>query len=313
MKKLLALLTAFGLILSACSVAPPEQSVGEPSASSLQSAEPSSSPSPASVVGLIGEDELFLEGAEAAAKELGMQTKRYSGANAVETALLEGVLALAVIAEDTAAASKAGDTPCFIYLTKGQASAGSAAYDAAKEAELALKTALEFPPHDTPVRLFGLFAAEGSAAAAAYSAAKGEGKVFDKGAYYQNAEQAAQAWVAEKLAKYPAGSLDGIYAETEELALAAGAALAQAGRDDIEVFAMGISAEYVAQMEKTPRVLAAAVGENRYYAGTYTLAAALEGSRASVAIPASVIFAADLKEGRAGLLTEELKSAVPLP
>lgn len=144
-----------------------------------------------------------------------------------------------------------------------------------------LDLAIAYPPHDTPVRLFGLFESRESAACTAWQAAVAEGRVFVKGAYYASeAEESAEAWMAGRLERYFEGMVDGIYAETAELAVAAAQALLAAGRSDMEIFCTGSSDALLDLMEAHPALVAAAYGVDEAEAGRMCISLAeqmLEG------------------------------------
>ena len=111
-------------------------------------------------------------------------------------------------------------------------------YEAEDAVEYALDIALNYPPHDTPVRLIGLFAKKDSPGHRAFRQAAKEGKVLGKGSFYDGQRpQRAKAFMEEQLDDYVEGTVDAVYAETLPLALAALLALTERSRTDIEVFA----------------------------------------------------------------------------
>ncbi len=112
-------------------------------------------------------------------------------------------------------------------------------YNTEDAAEYALDVALHYPPHDTPVRLIGLFKEKGSPGHDAFREAAKEGKVLGKGSFYDGQRpQRAKAFMEEQLDDYVEGTVDAVYAETLPLALAALLALTERGRTDMEVFAV---------------------------------------------------------------------------
>lgn len=112
-------------------------------------------------------------------------------------------------------------------------------YNTEDAAEYALDVALHYPPHDTPVRLIGLFKEKGSPGYDAFREAAKEGKVLGKGSFYDGKRpQRAKAFMEEQLDDYVEGTVDAVYAETFPLALAALLALTERGRTDMEVFAV---------------------------------------------------------------------------
>lgn len=131
----------------------------------------------------------------------------------------------------------------------------------AEAAQQVLEMALAYPPHDTPVRLFGMFATREGDAYTAWQAAVDAGRVFVKSAYYASeAENAAGEWMTGRLEKYYEGMVDGIYAETADLAVAAAEALLAAGRMDMEIFCTGSSDALLELMEAHPTLIVAAYG-----------------------------------------------------
>ncbi len=112
-------------------------------------------------------------------------------------------------------------------------------YEAEDAEEAALHIALSYPPHDTPVRLIGLFEEKGSPAYDALRRAEKEGKVLLKARFYAGKKpQRAKAFMEEQLSDYVEGTVDAVYAENMTLGLAALMALTERGRTDIEVFAV---------------------------------------------------------------------------
>ena len=137
-------------------------------------------------------------------------------------------------------------------------------YDDTQEIDMALDAVLTYPPHDAPVRLFALFTSEDSAASVRYEELTAEGKIMQKRTWYaaeavgepedeeptEEPEESAQStespqiqdgdmskatllaqeWVAERLESYYAGMVDAIFAETEELAVAAANGIAGSGQ-----------------------------------------------------------------------------------
>ncbi|MDO4573364.1 MAG: hypothetical protein Q4C13_08335 [Clostridia bacterium] len=159
----------------------------------------------------------------------------------------------------------------YVYAANGQdvpEDIPALTYSSAGAAEASLDAAIAYPPHDTPVRLFGLFSDRGSAAHAAWSAAVEAGRVFVKATYYAaEAETEFAAWLEDRLAKVYPGMLDGIYAETASLAVQATDALAAMGRTDIEVFAAEAGDAVLTKMLEYPGILVSATGANPVRAG----------------------------------------------
>lgn len=104
-----------------------------------------------------------------------------------------------------------------------------------------LDAAIAFPPHDTPVRMLGLFSSKEGAAYTTWSEYVSEGKIFVKGVYDASCDNGTAAeWLEKKLQSYYPGMIDCVFCETAADALAASELLLGAGRDDMEIF----SAEY---------------------------------------------------------------------
>lgn len=164
------------------------------------------------------------------------------------------------------------------YAPRGEAApegVPTLSYDALGAAEKALFEAVAYEPHDTPVRLTGLFSSETSAAFLAYSAGIAEGKVFRRGVYVEGVTETAMAdWILSRMADTLPGTVDGVYAETAEQALAAADAIEKAGLLGVEVFAAEATDALLNRMLAVPEILAVAVGTNDAYAGRYLRAEA---------------------------------------
>lgn len=112
-----------------------------------------------------------------------------------------------------------------------------ASISAAEAADFTLLEAIRFPPHDTPVRMIGLFSAEDSIAAKAFFDRVDRGMILKKSVYYEtDSERNAEEYMYSVLEAYVAGLIDAIYAENMELAQTALSALKSRSRDDIDVF-----------------------------------------------------------------------------
>jgi len=144
-----------------------------------------------------------------------------------------------------------------------------------KAATEALEAAIAYPPHDTPVRLLGMFASKTSPAYAAWNAAIAAGRVMDKGVF-SDTDADADTWMAERLNKYFPGMIDGIYAETAADAVIAANALIAAGRDDMEVFCAGSNGTLLTLMGTNPRVVVFAYGADEAAAGKVCLELAMQ-------------------------------------
>lgn len=149
-------------------------------------------------------------------------------------------------------------------------------YEPDGELETAIDATLSYPPHDAPVRLILLFESGESPAKLAFDQKYDEGWVFPKAVYTASgAEQDAGAWLTGVLDSYVEGMVDAVFAETPELAAAAGDALFALGRADMEVFCPGVTPDVLARMATAPDVFAQAVGRHDALAGVLSVRAAL--------------------------------------
>ena len=159
-------------------------------------------------------------------------------------------------------------------------------YDNAKELDMVFDAVLKYPPHDTPVRLFGLFTGASSSANARYNDLTKQGKVMQKKTWIADNQtaDAAKQWVAERLQSYYPGMVDAVFAETDPLAIAALDALEAANRTDMEVFTVGVTDTVLGRMEKNPDVFAQAVGCNDVLAGAKSVRIVLSMLKGGAAV-----------------------------
>ncbi|MDD3400896.1 MAG: hypothetical protein PHT58_04610 [Eubacteriales bacterium] len=128
-----------------------------------------------------------------------------------------------------------------VCSTENVVAAGAIAvpYQGADRTNELVEGLLSYPPHDTPVRLLGLFSSETSALKALWNTNVDAGKIFVKGVFYDGGDNTVDKWMSDMLDKYADGMLDGILCETQAQAKAATAALESAQRlDRIEVFSL---------------------------------------------------------------------------
>lgn len=119
-----------------------------------------------------------------------------------------------------------------------------------------IDAAIAFPPHDTPVRMFGLFSSKEGAAYGTWSEYTSAGKIFSKGVYEAvTSEKDLDAWLTEKLASYYPGMIDCIFAETAADALTAAEVLEREGRDDMEIFCAEYSDGLYGKMQAAPELV----------------------------------------------------------
>ena len=182
--------------------------------------------------------------------------------------------------------------PVFVFAAEGQrvgAQVPHLTYADAYAAETALDLAVAYPPHETPVRLIGLFANAESRAYTVWREAATSGRVFSKAELFLTEPVPEETpkpkkeppsptpipTLEERLTElfsgfYP-GMIDGIYAETGELAVAAAGVLAQLGRNDMEVFAASTGANAPGLLSP---LLVSCVGLNAEEAGGLSYSAA---------------------------------------
>ena len=168
--------------------------------------------------------------------------------------------------------------PLFVYAAHGQTGAGSnplLVYDASGAAESALELAISYPPHETPVRLIGLFVSETSPGYTVWKEAATKGRVFSKAEFFLDdfEMQTASKWFAERLDEFYPGMIDGVYAESGELAIAAVHQLRGRVRDDMEVFSVSSDADADLSLSSLMPVV---VGADLYKAGGLCYESALE-------------------------------------
>lgn len=118
-----------------------------------------------------------------------------------------------------------------------------------------MEETLAYPPHDTPVRLFGVFSSEESDAAKIWANYVSEGKILSKGVYYGEKDESYAEWVEKKLDQYFPGMVDAAFCENPDFACAMVNAQAARNRDDFEVFSAGNSDELMKLAALQPRIL----------------------------------------------------------
>ncbi len=128
--------------------------------------------------------------------------------------------------------------------------------EAADLARLVLNETLQYPPHDTPVRLVALLSEESAPAAVAFQEAVSQGKIFTRGLHYEsNKKQSAEAFLNDQLDNWIVGMLDAIYVENSQLAQTALKVLGERKRDDVEVFCIPSGTEGLPPMIETQQEL----------------------------------------------------------
>lgn len=125
-----------------------------------------------------------------------------------------------------------------MHLSAPPAGVSYAFYEEGELLPMVLETAIAYPPHDTPVRMFGIFSGEESEAAQAYATSVAGGRIMDRASYYENGEQALSAFLEKQLGRWPEGMVDAIFVENMRMAMETLQVLRAHGREDMEVFAV---------------------------------------------------------------------------
>ena len=123
----------------------------------------------------------------------------------------------------------------------------------------AMETAIAYPPHDTPVRMFGVFETMNGEAALVWNTFVSEGKVLDKGTFCEADGGTLFAWFAGKLEDFFPGMVDAAFVETPAQATELAKAMLAADRDDFEIFTVGTDAALSQLIAEQPRLLPATV------------------------------------------------------
>lgn len=243
----------------------------------LPIATPASTPRPELVLLSGGGREAFVEGALSAGSEsYSAQVRPFSPEGRVALPAGKGALILCLEEGVRFAAPPSRGLPLLVYCTEGQQGPDwpeesyALRYDPQGAAETALSQALSYPPHDYPVRLTALFESREGEAYRLFSEAAEAGKVFKKQVYVKEDEkQKLEHFLVDAVSRALPGTVDGIFAETAELAVAAAQAVSEADIYGLEVFSAAVSDELLALMEAQPGVMAAAVGQDDAFAGSY--------------------------------------------
>ena len=302
---------AFCLLLFGCGIGSPFLAASPtPVASPTTPPTPTPSPTPAPYIAVFGAEE---SSAFAAGISKAAETGEYPVT--FETGYLDALASYAppgscvaiVLLQNEQDALPKTAVPVFAFASKGQrvdAATPHLTYADAYAAETALTFALTYPPHETPVRLIGLFTSEESRAYTVFHSYAAEGKVFAKAVFLTvtpapeetpdpqaetpapTPEPALAEQLAELFERFYPGMIDGVFAETGELAVAASEALASLGRDDMEVFSAATDAE--AQTLLSPLQVYAA-GANYTEAGGLSYNAACAMLRGESVSPVVVL------------------------
>ncbi len=122
------------------------------------------------------------------------------------------------------------------------------------DCESVMEEAIAYPPHDTPVRMFGVFQNEESDAFALFQDMISQGKVLRKGVYVGSVDEAYSNWIERKLDSFLEGMVDCAYVDTAEEAVVLANALIERGRDDFEIFPVESGEELAPLAEAYPRI-----------------------------------------------------------
>jgi len=207
---------------------------------------------------LVGGNDEFFAGATAVAEELGVGVKKVSAASAEA----DGVLAYKP-------ASASFTVPACVYTDKDIAAAENLVvykHDGGIPAENIFESIINFDGHDTPVRVIGVYAADGEGAAVAERLA-GEGKLLIRKSFTEGGEQTVEDFAAEVVGRYYPGMVEAVYVDNAELAMAVYNAFAAAGRTDFKIFCAEITPELRSIMAENKESIPAAAGITDYERG----------------------------------------------
>lgn len=292
----------FCSLLCGCGVLPLARAVASPTPvpSPTVMPTPTPSPSPAPVIAVFGAQgaSAFQDGvSEAASAGDYAVVFEPDPLDALSTYEPAGSCAAIVLLQSEEDAPPDASIPVFVFAAEGQRVSPDIphlTYADAYAAETALSIAVAYPPHETPVRLIGLFSSAESRAYVVWREFSASGKVFPKAEFFLTEPAQDNTPEPEEGSPSPSpdrslleqfsalfsgfypGMIDGVFAETGALGIAASEALASLGREDIEVFAASTTGG--AQRLLSP-LLVASVGANYFEAGglCYSAASALLG------------------------------------
>lgn len=289
-----------GLLFCACARFPSALPAASPTPDPSPTVSPTPSPSPAPrpYLAVFGAEEssAFQEGITNAAETGAYAVVFESGSlDALRAYKPAGSCVAIVLLRGQDAALPETSFPVFVFASEGQRvdpGIPHLTYAGVYAAETALSLAVSYPPHETPVRLIGLFSSEESDAYAILNESAAEGRIFSKAKFFlttspaketpepeqetplPSLEPALEERLSALFSRFYPGMIDGVFAETGELAVVAAETLASLDRSDIEVFSASTTAD--AQNLLSP-LLVACVGANYAEAGglCYSAASAL--------------------------------------
>jgi len=232
---------------------------------------PTPVPTPTPVIAVFGADasRSFSEGVANFAEGKPYALEFISGdVGALSQFQPDGAAAAIVFLENSGVSLPETEIPFYAYAADGQSISSDVKHLTYGDINAAVDTlnfAIAYPPHETPVRMIGLFTSKTSRAYAVWSRAVDAGRVFAKAVFVENkADQPVDEWLAEQFAAFYPGMLDAIYAETGALAVSASQMLGDLGRDDTEVFSAATDANADCALSS---VLVAVTGADLYRAG----------------------------------------------
>ena len=299
-KKGLLFMLLAALLLVGCTPAPVSPNAQIDPSSAAEFSPPVPTPEPPKAIAIVADSpcDAFYEATRKALEELGHTTVSCdpslgfaSLSNVKDT--IEGVVALRLLKETTwdalNTAQVAGARIAIIDMHGVDPLNGAAYahYQPEDVSKFTLDTAIAYPPHDTPVRMFALFAAKDSPANKIYEQYIQEGRIFDRGMFYAPGD--AQEFMEQKLDQFVEGLVDCVYVETLELAREVLFVLEQQGRTDMEVFCLP-SGDLAEQQALYARwVFPVAIGVDFAQEGTVQ-AQALHGMLQNADAPATHVF-----------------------
>ncbi len=118
-----------------------------------------------------------------------------------------------------------------------------------------IENALVYPPHDTPVRLAGVFKTNVTPGAYLFEQYFSEGKILIKEAYYGEDGDSYLKWIDKVFDSFYPGMLDAVCIEDPELALTFAKEMIRAERDDFEIFTTGPNPELAKLAFSHPSIL----------------------------------------------------------
>lgn len=158
-----------------------------------------------------------------------------------------------------------------------------------------------YPAHSSPVRVLTLTESGATPSREIFESMLFEGMLQDKGSYIgSRTDISPEKWVKERLEDIPVGLLDTIYAETEELAVAAYNALRAAQRNDsVEIICPVLTDRLIALMVEDHWSMGVCVGVSMKDGAKAMLEVAEElaetGEAKSVALEPRVVYSDDVK------------------